>query len=62
MEKDYLNNVVTKFKFYDWVDTDSEYRRYPNHLPLENPGVNFLKFRWLIDNGDGTTVLQILLL
>lgn len=53
-EKDYLNNVVTKFKFYDWVDTDSEYRRYPNHLPLENPGVNFKKFRWLIDNGDGT--------
>ena len=50
---DFNNNLVTKFKFYDWVDTPGENEKYPNHIPISTPKPNFKKFRWIIDNGPG---------
>ena len=50
--KTYFNNqIITKFKTYEWVDTKNEYAKFPDHMPLSEPKENFKEFQFVINNG-----------
>ncbi len=56
--QDFNNNLVTKFKFYEWVEKQGQFEKYPDYIPINSAKPNFKKFRFLIDNGPGERTTQ----